>query len=336
VKVRFLVGMSARELERLCEELGFESYRGRQLSRWIYEKGALTFDEMTDLPLSLRERLKGVASITPLEVADVRVSRDGTTKYLHRLPDGETVEAVFIPHRDWETICVSTQVGCPIGCVFCASGRDFVRNLTAGEIVAQVLMARKSEGTNVVFMGIGEPLLNRRALFKALELLNREARIGARRMTISTVGIVEGIRELAKLGMQVNLAVSLHAPDDELRRRLVPAALPPIKEVIEACHEYFEATKRRVSFEYVLLNKVNDSEEHAEALADLLLGLNCHVNLIPYNEAVPEFERPPQKRVERFKRVLERMGVKVTVRRERGSDIEAACGQLRRRALKAS
>ena len=331
--MRALVGMSTPELEQLCEELGFERYRGRQLAQWVYRKGALTFDEMTDLPLALREKLKEVAAITPLDVADVRVSSDGTTKYLHRLPDGETIESVFIPHRDWDTICVSTQVGCPIGCVFCASGRDFVRNLTAGEIVAQVLMARKSESTNVVFMGIGEPLLNRKALFRALELLNREARIGARRMTVSTVGIVEGIRDLARLGMQVNLAISLHAPDDELRRRLVPAALPPVREIIEACHEYFEATKRRISFEYVLLHKINDSEDHAEALADLLLGLNCHVNLIPYNEAVEGFERPPRRRIERFKRVLERRGIEVTVRKERGSDIEAACGQLRRREL---
>jgi len=328
-----LVGMTTQELEAFAEQLGEPKYRGRQLALWIYRKGVVTFDAMTDLPKGLRERLKEIAVINPLQVVDVKVSADGTTKYLSRLPDGETVECVFIPHGDWDTICVSTQVGCPIGCKFCASGESFARNLTAGEIVGQVLIAKRRDNPNIVFMGMGEPMLNFDNLVKALRLLNREVGIGARRMTVSTVGVVQGIRKLAQLGMQVNLAVSLHAPNDELRRKLIPAKLPPISEVLKACWEYFQATKRRISFEYVLLKGVNDKVEHAVELARLLKNLPCHVNLIPYNPTVEEFERPSETAVERFRQILAGQGIPVTVRRERGTDIQGACGQLRRRYL---
>ena len=278
-----LVGMTTKDLEAFVEQLGEPKYRGRQLAMWIYRKGILTFDAMTDLPKSFRERLQEIAVINPLQVIDVKVASDGTTKYLSQLPDGETVECVFIPHSDWDTICVSTQVGCPIGCKFCASGESFARNLTAGEIVGQVLIAKRRENPNIVFMGMGEPLLNLDNLVKAVNLLNREVGIGARRMTVSTIGIVQGIRKLAQLGMQVNLAVSLHAPSDELRSKLIPAKLPPIAEIMKACWEYFQVTKRRITFEYVLLKSVNDKVEHAVELARLLKDLPCHVNLIPYN-----------------------------------------------------
>jgi 23S rRNA (adenine2503-C2)-methyltransferase len=328
-----LVGMTTQELEAFVEKLGEPKYRGRQLALWIYRKGVMTFDAMTDLPKSLREKLNEVAIINPLQVVDVKVSADGTTKYLSKLPDGETVECVFIPHGDWDTICVSTQVGCPIGCKFCASGESYARNLTAGEIVGQVLIAKRRDNPNIVFMGMGEPLLNFDNLVKALKLLNQEVGIGARRMTVSTVGIVQGIRKLAQLGMQVNLAISLHAPNDQLRQKLIPAKLPPISEIMKACWEYYQATKRRISFEYVLLRGVNDKVEHAVELSRLLKGMPCHVNLIPYNPTVSEFERPSKAVIERFRQVLADQGIAVTVRHERGTDIQGACGQLRRQHL---
>lgn len=329
----FLVGTSIEELETLAEKLGEPKYRGRQIASWVYRKGVLTFDAMTDLPKTLRERLREIATVNPLQVIDVKVASDGTTKYLGKLPDGETVEFVFIPNEDWDTICVSTQVGCPIGCRFCASGESYVRNLTAGEIVGQVLIAKRKENPNIVFMGMGEPLLNFDNLVKALRLLNREVGIGARRMTVSTVGIVQGIRKLAQLGLQVNLSISLHAPNDELRRQLIPTKLPPIAEVLRACWEYFQATKRRITFEYVLLEGVNDKVEHAVELARLLKGLPCHVNLIPYNPTVKEFERPSEATVKRFQQTLLSQGITVTVRRERGTEIQGACGQLRRQYM---
>ncbi len=328
-----LVGMTKQELEAFAEQMDEPKYRGRQLAMWIYRKGVVTFDAMTDLPKAFRERLQEIAIINPLRVIDVKVASDGTTKYLSQLPDGETVECVFIPHSDWETLCVSTQVGCPIGCKFCASGESFARNLTAGEIVGQVLIAKRRENPNIVFMGMGEPLLNFDNLAKAIKLLNQEVGIGARRMTVSTVGIVQGIRKLAQLGMQVNLAVSLHAPNDELRRKLIPAKLPPISEVMKACWEYFKVTKRRITFEYVLLKGVNDGVEHAVELARSLKGLPCHVNLIPYNPTVNEFERPSESVVERFRQILADKGISATIRHERGTEIKGACGQLRRQHL---
>jgi len=327
--------MTTKDLEAFVEQLGEPKYRGRQLAMWIYRKGILTFDAMTDLPKSFRERLQEIAVINPLQVIDVKVASDGTTKYLSQLPDGETVECVFIPHSDWDTICVSTQVGCPIGCKFCASGESFARNLTAGEIVGQVLIAKRRENPNIVFMGMGEPLLNLDNLVKAVNLLNREVGIGARRMTVSTIGIVQGIRKLAQLGMQVNLAVSLHAPSDELRSKLIPAKLPPIAEIMKACWEYFQVTKRRITFEYVLLKSVNDKVEHAVELARLLKDLPCHVNLIPYNSTVDEFERPNEFAIEKFRQILANKGIPVTVRHERGTEIQGACGQLRRQYLTA-
>lgn len=330
-----LVGMTMQELETFAEHLGEPQYRGRQIAIWIYRKGVMTFDSMTDLPKALREKLSETAIINPLQVVDVKVARDGTTKFLSKLLDEETVECVFIPHDDRETICVSTQVGCPIGCKFCASGESYWRNLTAGEIVGQVLIAKRRENPNIVFMGMGEPMLNFDNLVKAIKLLNEEVGIGARRMTVSTVGIVQGIRKLAQLGMQVNLAVSLHAPNDELRRALIPAKLPPVSEILKACWEYFQATKRRITFEYVLLKGVNDKVEHAIELSRLLKGLPCHVNLIPYNPTVSEFERPSESAIERFKQVLSKQGITATVREERGTEIKGACGQLRRQHLTA-
>ncbi len=328
-----LVGMTTKELQAFAEGLGEPPYRGRQLSQWVYRKGVLIFDAMTDVPEDFREQLKEIAVINPLQVVDVRIASDGTTKYLSQLPDGETVEFVFIPHGVRDTICVSTQVGCPIGCKFCASGESYARNLTAGEIVGQVLIARRKDTPNIVFMGIGEPLLNFENLVKAIRLLNKEVGIGARRMTVSTVGVVQGIHKLAESGLQINLAVSLHAPDDALRRQLIPAKLPPIANLLQACREFFNVTKRRISFEYVLLKDINDRPEHAFELARLLKGLPCHVNLIPYNPTTENFERPSWGAIDRFQRILRKQGIAATVRHEHGTEVQGACGQLRRQQL---
>ncbi len=332
--MRALLGLTRPELERLSTELGTAPHRGRQLSSWIYGKGANSFKEMTDLPQGLRERLSQQFQINPLRMAKVLHDSDGTTKYLFEMGDGQSIETVRLPHWNWETICVSTQAGCPIGCAFCASGRDFVRNLKAGEIAGQILLARKREHTNIVFMGTGEPLLNHRELFSSLELLNQEVGIGARSITVSTVGITKRIRELADFGMEVNLAISLHAPSDELRRRLIPAALPPIRDIIHAAEYFFEKTKRRVSFEYVLLSGVNDLPEHAGGLARLLKAqdFKLHLNLIPYNETVARFKKPSPEKVREFKHSLAEQGINATIRNERGKSIRAACGQLRRQS----
>ncbi len=284
--------------------------------------------------------------LEPLETLE---SADGSTrKVLFRLPDGETIESVFMLYERRRTVCLSTQVGCPIGCPFCATGRSgFRRNLKAGEIIAQVLHfareAKKTLGdsskpvTNVVFMGMGEPLLNYDATIKAIRILNdqRGFNLGARRFTISTVGIVPGIRRLAEEGLQVELAVSLHAPNDEIRDRLVPVNKGyPIRRLLVACQEFIEKTKRRITFEYVLINGVNDSISHARELASLLRGMLCHVNLIPMNPFPgASMEPPPRRRVLAFEEELRRQGLSVTLRTSKGVDIQAGCGQLRLRAL---
>jgi 23S rRNA (adenine2503-C2)-methyltransferase len=267
-------------------------------------------------------------------------AEEGTEKVLLKLPDGECIEAVLMREEDRRTVCVSTQVGCPVGCAFCATGRmGFRRNLSAGEIALQVLFfvrKLKAEGdrvTHVVVMGMGEPLLNYDATLKAIRNLNHPwgLNLGARRFTVSTVGIVPGILRLAREGLQLNLAISLHAPWDDLREELVPPAKRySIAEIMEAAEEYVRATKRRITYEYVLLRGVNDSPTAARALAKLLKGKLAHVNIIPFNPApgLP-FRRPPPARVELFKRELLRQGIDVTVRYSRGVRIQAGCGQLR-------
>ncbi len=302
---------------------------------------------MTNLPKELRQRLGEVFLLKLLDPLETLESTDGSTrKVLFRLPDGETIESVFMLYQRRRTVCVSTQVGCPIGCPFCATGRSgFRRNLKPGEIIDQVLHfareARKGVGdsskpvTNVVFMGMGEPLLNYEATLQAIRTLNdqRGFNLGARRFTISTVGIVPGIRRLAGEGLQVELAVSLHAPNDEIRDRLVPVNKGyPLKRLLVACQEFIEKTKRRITFEYVLINGVNDSISHARELASLLKGMLCHVNLIPMNP-IPGVSMgpPPKRRVLAFEEELRRQGISVTLRASKGADIQAGCGQLRLR-----
>ncbi|MDH7482073.1 MAG: 23S rRNA (adenine(2503)-C(2))-methyltransferase RlmN [Armatimonadota bacterium] len=333
-----LLGMTSSELEELAESLGEPKFRGRQIAKWLYKHNATSLDEMTDLPLSLRERLKEAAVLYRARIVNRSVSRDGTTKLLLELEDGQTIESVLIPYEDRVSVCVSTQVGCVVRCIFCATGiSGFARNLTAGEIVDEVLTCQKETPrrvSHVVYMGMGEPLLNHENVLKSIQILNKEVGISMRHITISTIGITPQIRRLAEEKLQLTLAVSLHAPDDMLRRQIIPfAARYPLQDLIEACKEYAETTGRRITFEYLLIRNINDSISHARKLANLLKGILCNVNLIPYNAVEGlELDRPSQARVRAFRSVLEESGITVTQRVERGHAISAACGQLRRRS----
>lgn len=328
-----LIGLSTAELSALCERLGHPAFTGKQIADWIYRKGIRDVSRMSNIPAGLRNEL----SLTRAVVRDKSQSPDGTTKFLLELADGETVESVLIPYARRTSVCVSTQIGCPAGCLFCATADcGFVRNLTAGEIVDQVITLQEyspARISHVVFMGMGEPLLNLENVLKAIGLLNDEVGIGMRRITISTVGVTPAIRKLRKLKLQLTLAVSLHAPDDELRRKLIPlAARFPLAELMRECREYAEFTKRRVTFEYLLLAGVNDSPSHAAKLAGSLKGMMANVNLIPYNE-VPDkpYARPSHGSVQAFRAALLERVIEVTQRMERGHSIAAACGQLKRR-----
>ena len=351
-----LLGLDKAELSSLCEKLGQPAFRGRQIAEWIYKRDVRDVDSMTNLPARLRQELGSIASISRADIIDKAKSADGTTKFLLGLSDGEAIESVLLPYPggatapasqsgavaprpDRTSVCVSTQIGCPAGCLFCATAMcGFVRNLSAGEIVDQVLTLQEASAkriTHVVFMGMGEPLLNFENVVKALHVLNDEVGIAMRRMTISTVGIRGTIERLRDLDLQITLAISLHAPDDALRNHLIPvSAHYPLAELIKACRDYAEVTKRRITFEYLLLAGVNDTPRHASALAKLLHRTLCNVNLIPFNEApgVP-YKRPGRSATEAFRHTLEEAGVEVTQRMERGHSISAACGQLRRRRL---
>lgn len=315
-------------------------YRVRQIWEWVYRHACSDFAAMTNLPRDLRERLAGRLRVFAGEVVARRESSDGTTKLLLAWPDGATSECVVIPDGSRRTVCVSTQVGCPVRCAFCASGLEGMqRNLTAAEIVEQVLRARQicrpDDITNVVFMGSGEPLANFPALVAAIERLTdpQGMNFSRRRITVSTIGLPARIRQLADRVGPVNLAISVHAPNDGLRAELIPwAARIPLAEVVEAARYFFERTGREITLEYLLLAGVNDRPRHARQLARLARSLRCNVNLIRYNP-VPDlpFARPTGEATWEFQRRLRALGVNAHVRRSRGLDIEAACGQLRRR-----
>lgn len=333
-----LFGKNKAELESFCKQLGHSSFRGRQIADWLYKKVARLPSEMTNLPKTLRDELVATCSITRSKIIKRSKSPDGTTKFLLELGDGETVETVLLPYEDRLSVCVSSQIGCSAGCMFCATAMcGLIRNLTAGEIIDQVLTLQeqaKSRVTHVVFMGMGEPLMNMPNVLKAIHLLNEEIGISMRRITVSTVGITPAINKLAEMDLQLTLAVSLHAPDDDLRKTLIPLTSKfPISELIKTCRDYADRTKRRVTIEYLLISGVNDSPEHASKLAGLLRGMLCHVNLIPYNE-VPDkpYKRPCKKSIADFRRTLEDAGIEVTQRLERGHSVSGACGQLRRSA----
>jgi 23S rRNA (adenine2503-C2)-methyltransferase len=331
------------QLESWVTDQGEPPFRARQLFEWIYRSLVFDFTSMTNLPLSFRQKLVDLATVQSLLPLDTLTSANGlTTKTLLRLDDGETLETVLMHYEGRQTVCISSQIGCALGCPFCATGQSgFTRNLSVGEIVTQVLhFARllRMQGqavTNVVFMGMGEPLANYDPTWAAIRILNdrRGFSLGARRFTISTAGWVPGIRRLAQEKLAVGLAVSLHAADNALRDRLVPVNRRyPISDLVAACAEYAKRRGRRVSFEYALIQDVNDDLGQARELGHLLRGLLCHVNLIPLNPTEGCDYRPSSReRVLAFRRVLNRMGVASTVRLARGIDIQAGCGQLRSR-----
>ena len=332
-----LASLTREETEALVASLGEPPYRARQLYSWVHARGADSYEAMTDLPKALRETLRAILPARSTAVEAEHRSADGTVKLVVRLRDGERVECVLIPEDDRRTACLSTQVGCGVGCVFCASGALGVkRNLTIGEIVEQALWLAAKAGarlTNVVVMGMGEPLHNVGALVGALRLLQdpQGMDLGSRRITVSTSGPTKGFEELLRSGLRVGLAVSLHAADDALRRKLVPrGGTGAVAELREMARRWFEETGRDVTFEYVLLAGVNDSDRDAESLARLV-GRHVNVNLIPMNPVsfAPELRAPDDARVARFTATLERRGVVVHVRRQRGDDVAAACGQLR-------
>ncbi len=336
-----LCDLSRDELAAWCQAQGEKPFRADQIRKWIFGKRVGDFESMTDLSVGLRAKLAESFVIFSSSIAQHQQSRDGTEKLLVELRDGEKVECVLMREDDRRTICVSTQVGCGMGCIFCASGLGGLsRNLSAGEIIEQILRLDRllpplERITNVVVMGMGEPLANLPNLLKALATLDEKGGlgIGARRITISTVGLPEKIRELAHLGKQYNLAVSLHAPNDALRNELVPVNQNiGIEAILAAADEFFEETGRRVTYEYVVLGGRNDSVEQARELSLLLSGRSAHVNLIPMN-AVSElpFHDPEAERLREFVEVLDQGGIATTVRKRKGADIDAACGQLRLR-----
>ena len=320
------------ELAEIAAEMGMPKFRAGQVFRWLHAKNAGDFSEMTDIPKNQRAMLSEKLAINGAQVTKKLVSKtDGTRKLLHRLHDGFLAESAVMEYRHGKSVCISTQAGCRMGCAFCASGRSGLdRNLSAGEMLAQVYGAGGAK--RVVLMGCGEPLDNFANLLRFLELAGHRdgANIGQRCITISTCGIAPKIRELAALGLRVNLAVSLHAPNDGLRARLMPvAAAYPLPQLMAACRRYAEATARRVTYEYTLFGGVNDSEECAAGLAGLLKNTLCHVNLLNMNEAGGGFAPAGAARAREFMGALLARGIPATVRRSLGRDIGAACGQLR-------
>ncbi|PSA96151.1 23S rRNA (adenine(2503)-C(2))-methyltransferase RlmN [Bacillus atrophaeus] len=328
------------ELQTWLTENGEKPFRAAQIFEWLYEKRVSSFEDMTNLSKSLREKLSSHFVLTTLKIAVKQTSQDGTMKFLFELHDGYTIETVLMRHEYGNSVCVTTQVGCRIGCTFCASTLGGLkRNLEAGEIVAQVVKVQKAldetdeRVSSVVIMGIGEPFDNFNEMLAFLKIINHDKglNIGARHITVSTSGIIPKIYDFADQQMQINFAISLHAPNTEIRSRLMPINKAyKLPDLMEAVKYYIEKTGRRISFEYGLFGGVNDQVEHAEELAELLKGVKCHVNLIPVNY-VPErdYVRTPKDQIFAFEKTLKSHGVNVTIRREQGHDIDAACGQLR-------
>ncbi len=338
-----ILDLNLSELTRWMECNGESKFRGKQVFDWIYKKGIFNFESMTNIPKKTIQKLKENFYIGIPEALEVYNSIiDNTKKFLFQYSDGNIIESVVMKYKYGNSICVSTQVGCRMGCKFCASTVDgMIRDLTAGEIIAQILKAQAEIGeriSNVVLMGSGEPLDNFENVLKFIELVNSDEtlNIGQRHITISTCGIVPKIEELADKNLQITLAISLHAPKDEIRKTMMPIANKySIKELMKACRYYFNKTNRRISFEYALVRGINDKKENAEELCAILKGFSCHVNLIPINEIEENsFKKSRMDDINRFKDVLIKSGIETTIRREMGSDINAACGQLRRKYVK--
>lgn len=324
------------ETEALAAKLGMEPYRGRQVFRWIFQKGISDLESMTDLSTNLRRELSGKAFVGNIEPVRVDESRDGSAKFLFRLSDGYHVESVLIPEKRRLTLCVSSQAGCALGCRFCATGRmGFKRNLTSGEIVDQVLKSQQHPErriTNIVFMGMGEPLMNLKAVLKACGIMAGDygLSLSRKKITISTVGIVHGLRKFVDRGEKFGLAISLHSADESVRKKIIPSALEnDLGQIMAEARRYTYLSGRRVSFEYLLLGGLNDSTDDAEKLVRLIHGIPCKINLIRYNpvEGLP-FREPDEESVHKFREYLYPRTYAVNVRESRGLDIKGACGQL--------
>lgn len=335
-----LKSLDIEELTEYVKSIGEPSYRAKQLYEWMHIHLARSYDDMKNIPKSLKEKLKKDASFVSLKIEKMQVSKlDETRKYLFMLQDGNYVESVFMKYNHGNSVCISSQVGCRMGCRFCASTLDgLLRNLTPSEMLDQIYAISKDTGeriSNIVVMGTGEPLDNYENLLKFIKLISDEhgLNISQRNITVSTCGILPKIKELAKEKLQITLALSLHASNDNKRKELMPIANSySIKDLLDALNDYFEATGRRISFEYALVANVNDKDEDVLELTRLLSKMNAHVNLIPVNPIKERnFKRSDKDRVLSFKNKLEKNGINVTIRRELGSDIDGACGQLRRR-----
>ena len=334
-----LKSMTLEEMTAALKAMGQPSFRGKQVFTWLH-KGVTSFDEMTNLPKDLRDKLKSAFTLTVPKVARKQMSKqDGTIKYLWKLSDGNCIESVLMRYHHGNTVCISSQVGCRMGCAFCASTvAGKVRDLTPAEMLDQVLFTQLDSGleiSNIVLMGIGEPMDNLDTVLRFLELVNHPdgMNIGMRHISLSTCGVIPGIRRLADLGLQLTLSVSLHAPDSETRSKIMPVNRAyDVEKLFDACHDYFKKTGRRVSFEYAMIDGVNDQDWQADLIAAKLKGMPGHVNLIPLNDVV-ESPFKPSKRVAAFQKRLESHGITATVRRSLGGDIDASCGQLRRKAM---
>ena len=335
-----LKSMILPEMTDALKAMGQPAFRGKQVFTWLH-KGVTSFDEMTNLPKDLRDKLKSEFTLTVPKVARKQVSRqDGTIKYLWELADGNCIESVLMRYHHGNTVCISSQVGCRMGCAFCASTvAGKVRDLTPAEMLDQVLFTQLDSGleiSNIVLMGIGEPMDNLDTVLRFLELVNHPdgMNIGMRHISLSTCGVIPGIRRLANLGLQLTLSVSLHAPDSETRSKIMPVNRAyDVEELFAACHEYFKKTGRRISFEYAMIDGVNDQDWQADLIAAKLKGMPGHVNLIPLNDVV-ESPFKPSRRIAAFQKRLESHGITATVRRSLGGDISASCGQLRRQRNK--
>ena len=330
------------ELEEYIEKIGEKKFHAKQIYKWLHKIGVTSFDEMTDISKSLREKLKASAYILNMDIIEAQVSKkDGTMKFLIKLQDNCAIESVFMRYNHGNTICVSTQVGCKMGCKFCASTKEgFERSLTGSEIEGQIQTVQrytKERISNIVYMGIGEPLDNYDNVIRSIKLINHPMglNIGARHISLSTCGLVPNIYKLADENIQCTLSISLHATTDEKRKEIMPIANRySIKEILDACRYYIKVTGRRISFEYALIYGKNDTYEDAMGLVKLLRGMIAHVNLIPVNEIKEkEYKKATEKSIESFMNTLNSCGIVTTVRRELGSDIDAACGQLRKKYI---
>lgn len=337
-----ILNYTREELNSLLEKDGFPGYRSKQIYQWLYTKYIDDFNEMTNLPIDFRQRLKNKYSCRFTKIIKKQVSKiDGTTKFLFELDDKQTIETVLIFHntkmlKQRKTLCVSTQVGCPLGCVFCATGQmGLKRNLTTGEIIGQILSISKLYGKldNIVYMGMGEPLLNYDNVLRSVRIITDEMGLNfsSRKITISTSGLVPEIKKLSNENIPLTLAISLHAANNELRNKLIPINKKyPLEDLLEAVKYFINKTNRKVTFEYIIAKDINDSVSHAKELAVLLKGFLCNVNIIPANP-IPGFsmKRPNTKTIANFVQILQSKGIETVIRSEKGSDIDAACGQLK-------